>query len=118
MERIAGSPTAVVVSRIAPPETTEEVALSDFAFGVPDDFTGQGTIAVTNDGEQAHELTVTVPDGGAGGGLAAIAPGATGYVDLALEPGDYQFVCFVTDVDSGDPHFALGMQASVSIPGG
>jgi hypothetical protein len=85
---------------------------------VPEGFTGQGTVAVTNTGDQAHELTIVGGPADAqvgAGGLTTIAPGSTGYLDLDLPPGDYSFVCFVTDPDSGQIHLQLGMQADVTI---
>jgi uncharacterized cupredoxin-like copper-binding protein len=102
----------------APVQADATVSLSDFQFDVPQDFTGQGTVAVTNQGDQPHEWTIVggTPDAQVGaGGLTTIAPGETGYVDLDLAPGDYQFVCFVTDPESGQIHLQLGMQAEVTV---
>jgi uncharacterized cupredoxin-like copper-binding protein len=96
----------------------EEIGLHDFGFDVPDGFTGQGTVAVTNNGEQPHELTIVGGPGDAqvgAGGLTTIAPGETGYLDLDLAPGNYSFVCFVTDPESGQIHLQLGMQAEVAV---
>jgi plastocyanin len=100
-----------------PPAAEESVGMDDFAFAVPDGFTGTGVVEVTNTGEQAHELTVLTGDTPAGG-LAAIGPGQTGWVELGLEPGDHQFTCFVSDIDTGRPHLALGMQTDLTIPSG
>ena len=102
----------------APPETDGTIHMADYTYVLPDDFTGQGTYEVVNDGPQVHELTVsTGPDGGAGGGLAAIAPGATAYLPLEVADGD-SFVCFVSDEDTGAPHFTLGMNVPISLGGG
>ena len=96
-------------------ESASTIRLDDFAFDVPDDWDGQGAVEVVNDGSQPHELTI-VSDGQTGaGGLTAIAPGATGFVDLALRPGRYQFVCFVADPATGQIHLQLGMQSEVTI---
>lgn len=103
---------------VEPPEATATVHMSDFTYDVPADFTGQGVIEVVNDGPQVHELTIGAPDLSAGSGLAAIAPGATAYLPVDLEPGTYNFVCFVSDSESTDPHFALGMNIDVTVPGG
>jgi hypothetical protein len=115
-----------------------EIGLADFAFTVPDDFDGQGTFAVTNDGPQQHEVTIyaladgaTVDDALAffageaatgpppftsAGGLAAVGTDITSYVDLELEPGEYAFVCFLPDTEgSGAPHFTVGMAQQVTI---
>jgi uncharacterized cupredoxin-like copper-binding protein len=91
------------------------VGLENFAFDVPDDFSGQGTVEVTNNGDQPHELTILKADQTGAGGLATIAPGETGYIPIDLAPGDYTFVCFVTDPESGQIHLQLGMQANVTV---
>jgi uncharacterized cupredoxin-like copper-binding protein len=102
----------------APVEADQTIGLENFAFDVPDEFTGQGTFEVTNTGDQPHEWTIVggTDDAQVGaGGLTTIAPGETGYVDLDLPPGDYSFVCFVTDPESGNIHLQLGMQAEVTV---
>ena len=97
-------------------EATETVGMTEFEFDVPDDFSGQGTVEVVNTGEQAHEMTIVHADDQSGaGGLATIGPGKTGYVDLALEPGDYQLLCFITDPESGQFHVQLGMTKDLTI---
>ncbi len=101
----------------APPETDGTIHMADFTYTVPDDFTGQGTYEVVNDGPQVHELTISTATDNGDGGLAAIAPGATAYVDLDLAPADYNFTCFVSDADTGAPHFTLGMNVPVTIGG-
>ena len=101
-----------------PPETDGTITMSDYTYDVPADFTGHGTYEVVNDGPQVHELTVSNADNTVGGGLTAISPGATAYVDLDLPDGDYSFVCFVGDEDTGAPHFTLGMSVPVTIGSG
>lgn len=117
--------------------TVGEVALHDFAFGLPDDL--DGTVAVTNAGEQPHEMLlmhlgegVTLEEGLASlegpppadgpppaipaGGMQALMPGATGYLDLTtLPPGTYGLVCFIPDVETGQPHLALGMIGEIEV---
>lgn len=117
--------------------TVGEVTLHDFAFGLPDDL--DGTVAVTNAGEQPHEMLlmqlgegVTLEDAVASlegpppadgpppaipaGGMQALMPGATGYLDLAtLAPGTYGLVCFVPDPETGQPHLELGMVAEIQV---
>ncbi len=100
---------------VATPTPASTVGLSNFEFAVPEGFDGQGTVEVVNDGDQAHELTIITADQASAGGLTTIAPGETGYVDLALPPGDYRFVCFITDPDSGQIHLQLGMDQPVTI---
>jgi uncharacterized cupredoxin-like copper-binding protein len=97
-------------------DATETVGLDNFEFDLPDGFTGQGTVEVTNNGDQAHEMTIVHADDQSGaGGLATIGPGRTGYVDLALEPGDDTLLCFITDPGSGQLHFQLGMTTDFTI---
>lgn len=123
----------------APPQldTVGEVTLTDFAFGLPD--TLDGTVAVTNAGQQPHEMlllrlgegitleealaslegpppTDGPPPAIPAGGMQAIMPGDTGYLDLsALAPGTYGLVCFIPDPASGQPHLALGMVGQIQV---
>lgn len=101
-----------------PPETDGTIHMADFTYTVPDDFTGQGTYEVVNDGPQVHELTISTATDDGDGGLTAIAPGARAYVDLDLDPAVYTLSCFVSDVDTGQPHFLLGMSQNVTLPPG
>jgi uncharacterized cupredoxin-like copper-binding protein len=97
-------------------EATETVGLEEFSFDLPDDFTGQGTIAVTNNGVQGHEMTIVQgEDQLPAGGVTVIAPGQTAYVDLALPPDDYTLLCFVLDPASGQLHGQLGMTEPFTI---
>lgn len=102
----------------APPETEGTIHMADFTYVLPDDFTGQGTYEVVNDGPQVHEITISTATDDGDGGLAAIAPGATAYVDLDLAAADYNFTCFVGDAETGAPHFTLGMNLPVTVGGG
>lgn len=119
------------------PDTVGEVTLDDFAFGLPDDL--EGTVAVTNTGEQPHEmLLVQLAEGVSleealaalegppptdgpppaipAGGMQALMPGDTGYLDLGtLAPGRYGLVCFVPDPASGKSHVELGMVDEIEI---
>ncbi len=102
----------------AAPATDGTIHMADYTYTVPEDFTGQGTYEVVNDGPQVHELTISTASDDGDGGLSAIAPGATAYVELDLAPDDYNFTCFVSDVDTGAPHFTLGMNVPVTVGGG
>ncbi len=102
----------------AAPDTEGTIHMADYTYTVPDDFTGQGTYEVVNDGPQVHELTISTATDDGDGGLTAIAPGATAYVELDLAPDDYNFTCFVSDEDTGAPHFTLGMNVPVTVGGG
>ena len=122
---------------LADDEVGGEIELLEFGFGVPDDFNGEGTFAIANNGEQQHEATfyaladgATLDDalaffGGAAtgpppfesaGGLAAVAPGVDAYVELDLPPGEYALVCFLPDTaGDGAPHFTKGMALQVTV---
>jgi hypothetical protein len=117
------------------PNVTSTVVLRDFSFGIPAKLAGHSTIAVRNDGTQSHEMALfqlqpgkTIEDakrflftppgtappipapGQSVGGIAGLAPGATGYVELALKAGQYVAVCFLPDpTKNGLPHFIEGM---------
>lgn len=125
------------------PATDETVTLDDFEFGLPDGFTGSGQVTVENAGTQAHELTVyraadgataddvatylttdpstgaTVPPGpppiDGSTGATAMNPGQSNVVQLDLTPGEYLFICFIPDAETGAPHFTEGMVRTVTI---
>jgi hypothetical protein len=125
------------------PEAPETVALDDYQFDVPDGFTGAGAVAIENVGDQAHELAAyRVADGstaddvtafltaepGTGTtapagpppfdhttGIAATDPGNTNVAALELTAGEYVFICFLPDAETGAPHFTEGMVTTVTI---
>jgi uncharacterized cupredoxin-like copper-binding protein len=129
---VTGTPT-----KTPPPIAAHTATLHDFRFDLPDPFAGSGTLAVTNDGPQPHELAIvkledgkTAADIGAffanpdasgpppytdAGGMAALAPGQTGYLDLHLQPGNYAAICFVPDSATGKPHAMLGMVSAFTV---
>ena len=98
---------------------------------------GTQAILVTNNGEQEHEaflvqlspgitaqdfLAAFEPDAPPGpppglplGGLQSVAPGGRGTIITDFTPGNYAFICFVGDPDSGAPHFALGMLSEFTV---
>ena len=97
-------------------EAASTVAMRDFEFEVPDGWDGQGTVEVVNEGDQAHELTILGAETRWAGGPDRDRTGDDGLrVDLDLAPGDYTFVCFVTDPESGQIHLQLGMEQEVTI---
>jgi hypothetical protein len=128
-------------TELADDELSGEIGLDEFAFVLPDEFSGQGTYAVTDEGEQTHEIAVyQLADGATAddvvaffadpasasgpppitptGGAAAQAPGSTTYVTLDLAPGDYVAMCFLPDVSSdGAPHFTKGMIQPFTVEG-
>jgi plastocyanin len=119
--------------------TRFEVVGKDFAFELPAPNVAAGptTIALKNDGAEAHQaqvarindgktfadLTAALqgPDESAAlalielsGGPTNVDPGETVSTTTNLTPGTYAFLCFVAG-DDGIPHIAKGMVASVTV---
>jgi hypothetical protein len=131
------APLTVTPSRSpsSAPKPASTVTLREFSFTLPATLPGHATLAVRNDGTQSHEMAIfqlqpgktlddakrflltppgtapTIPaPGGFVGGITGLAPGATGYVELALKPGQYVAVCFLPDITkNGLPHAIEGM---------
>jgi hypothetical protein len=125
------------------PKAKATVTLSDFTFGFPPTgLPANGVVAVKNTGAQDHEIALyqlaagktfdeakaflLTPPGApppAGpppiteaGGLTGIAPGTTGYMKLALQPGTYVAACFLPDPTKGGlPHVIEGMLTTVTV---
>ncbi len=116
----------------AAPEPDLSMDMVDFGFAVSEPITvGPKEISVVNKGEQDHEAFLvglapgaTIQDflgafepgappgplpGRGLGGFQSIVSGGGGSFNVDLGPGDYAFVCFVEDPNTGTPHFALGM---------
>ena len=55
------------------------------------------------------------PPGEALGGFQSVVPGGSGTFRIDFTPGNYAFLCFVEDPNTGAPHFALGMVEEFSI---
>lgn len=118
------------------PEADTTLSLEDFDFSPSngDEFDGQGSIEIVNDGDQPHEAVVgLLPEGttvddfiafGVApifqplppqpyvdiGGIAATDPGQRSRIDLDLEPGDYVLACFLPNLDDETTnHIAEGM---------
>jgi plastocyanin len=128
---------------VKPPTTQGKVTLADYNFlGVDSLSAGKTTLEVLNGGPQTHELYVvklnngvtadqlktelaneasggTPPPGPApfddAGGMGAIAVNTTGYVTLDLTAGNYAFLCFIPDINKGEPHAALGMVKGITV---
>ncbi len=119
------------------------LTLSEYDFSITPGFDGQGSVLVTNNGAQAHEVAVSrIGEGGSleefmstlaadpatldpavaaryaesGGGITPIAPGMSAIVEFDLAAGDYVFICFVTDTGDMLPHFLHNMVKLVHIP--
>jgi hypothetical protein len=112
------------------------VKLLDFSFILPSEVkAGKQLWQVVNEGPQVHEIMIvklaegkTVGDimafmhapAGAPpfvnmGGLQALNPGASGWLNLDLEPGEYVALCHVPDPASGTPHEMMGMALPFSV---
>lgn len=121
------------------PTADGEIVTADFDIEMPDDFDGQGTYEITNNGAEPHEVTFYKVDGtleevekylaspqafkapppggeeglGFGGGGAAIAPGTSEFIELDLDPGVYVAACFVPGKQG--PHAFEGMALAVEV---
>jgi hypothetical protein len=115
----------------SPPVADVVVGMADYAFTVKNGTlsSGKHVVQVTNEGPQGHEVELvrlapgkTVkdllawigkpegpPPGDAIGGIVGVGNGATGYFNVELSPGNYGFICFVSDAKDGKPHFEHGM---------
>ena len=122
------------------------VRLFDFNFEFPETVVaGSQLWAVTNTGEQPHELLLArspapvtteqvlelmaseseeaTPTGGGPsfgdfepvGGIGWLSPGATAWTEVNLTPGTYVALCFVFDPTTGLHHVAMGMVAVVTV---
>ena len=112
------------------------VKLLDFSFVLPTQIqAGRQVWKVVNQGPQPHEFLLiklaegkTMADVGAfmeaphgvppfedAGGLQAINPGASGWLTLDLQPGNYVALCHVPDPATGHAHVELGMVMPFSV---
>ena len=122
--------TAATGSLAAEPQADVTMDMFDFGFSLSAPIpAGQQTIRVTNSGPQDHEGIVVQlapettieefiaaleeppgpPPGLPIGGLQTILNGGQGFFTADFAPGNYGLICFVSDVETGAPHFALGM---------
>ena len=116
------------------PEAGVTVTLDDFTFAVTGALAaGEQTIRFLNSGEQVHEAFLVrledgktaddylntppgeIPPGTSLGGITGIAPGDSQYIVVNLEPGTYALYCFLPDMASHAPHFALGMMQEIVV---
>ena len=125
--------TAAPADQPEAPEIDVSVGLSNFEFDAPETLAaGEKTLEVTYNGTQAHEMAAFKLDDGITtedmvailtgevelqgpppfaftGQVAVMTPGESGVTTLDLEAGTYALLCFVTDPETENPHFALGM---------
>lgn len=118
----------------ADPVAEQTIVAGDYVLAIPEGFTGQGVVELQNVGQEAHEISLMrLADGKtfddvlawygapAGpppftdvGGIGVIEPGGSAWANMALTPGHYLAVCFVSTAD-GVPHALVGMQAEFDI---
>lgn len=111
-----------------------DVVATDYAFAVPPRATpGRTTFRLTNDGKEAHFMSInklkdgvsvedaimsedpsTVTDGSWETELAAPGGEDEEFLTLDLEPGNYALFCFIPG-PTGDPHAFMGMQAELIV---
>ena len=130
------------------PAGDHTVHLSEYTFAHGGDeltgFDGSGTLTVTNEGAEIHELTIVrIRDGATTadviataslpmgaprpvpmpyqgvGGISFLSPGESGWIDLdalALSPGRYALVCFIPSPSDRTAHAAKGMVHEFTVP--
>lgn len=124
------------LSSTVEPTADVTMTLADYSFTSSTPLTaGQHVVRVENAATQPHELVIVrladgkTPDdlmawgatyegdlpGATMGGLAAIKPGGSAYVNLDLTPGNYVLLCFVPDKGDGKPHVMHGMMHPFTI---
>jgi hypothetical protein len=122
---VAGAP-----SNGAVPAADVTVTAVDFGYQMPSTVpAGKTTFAFVNGGTQNHEFGLVRLDPGytlqdvlahitddappswahVVPGMPDLAPGASEWQTLDLQPGTYVAICFDTDPATGEPHAALGM---------
>ena len=118
---------------------TADVTAVDYAFeGLPEEMpAGQVSIAMTNEGDEEHEMVLFRRNDGETRGIEELLelpeaeaeeavtfsgvtfapPGETGYLATELEPGTYFSVCFIPvgGAEDGPPHFTEGMAAQFEV---
>jgi uncharacterized cupredoxin-like copper-binding protein len=120
---------------VSEPSSQAQVVMKSFAYQVPAGLKGGAMVKVINQGDQPHEMAVVrlapgqtmqdylnwlkspkgPPPGQDVGGLQAVAPGGSGWLELPKEMGSYLLICNVPDPASGKPHWALGMISQVDL---
>ncbi len=113
---------------------TIDVVATDYAFTVPPRATrGRTSFVLTNDGKEAHFLSInklmdgvtldeammsedpsTVTDGSWETNLAAPGGNDEEVITFDLESGTYALFCFIPG-PTGEPHAALGMHAQIIV---
>lgn len=139
MNILAALVSAAVVSGatvpVAPPVVT--IHAKDFAFEGPRTIkAGPTTFRLVNDGKELHHLSIvkldkgkTMKDVGEAlkkqgpppawmhdvGGPNPAVPGGSVEATLALDAGEYAFLCFINSPGNPMPHMAKGMVGSITV---
>jgi uncharacterized cupredoxin-like copper-binding protein len=126
----------------AAPVSTSTIILGDFSFTLPAGFTGKGTVDISNQGTEVHELNLfklnpgktvaeakafvltppgTPPPAGPPPfteitGTVGLTPGQNAWLDMNLTPGNYMLICFFPDPKKKNiPHALEGMVKGFTI---
>ncbi len=120
----------------APPTADIAVKMTDYAWTVTPEITaGAHVLKIENEAAQAHELFIaqlapgkTVADLATWvgemkgpppakpiGGISGMMKGATVYVPVNLEPGEYGMYCFLPDAKNGKLHVEHGMMRQFTV---
>ena len=100
------------------PTADYSIETGEFYFKISEPVAGEATIAISNVGEQSHEVGIGKGPGGEDGEVTTIfapAPGGTMWTTLDLKPGDYTLVCFLPDPRTEKTHIKLGMEQEFSV---
>ena len=96
---------------------------------------GRSTIRIENVGAQPHEVAIVrlkpgkepmdfaewgerqvgAAPGTLAGGVSAIMPGASAFVNVDLKPGEYGLICFIPDAKDGKGHYHHGMAKKIAV---
>ncbi len=117
-----------------PPQANGSILMKDFSYTLPSVLTRSTvlTLQVSNQGSEPHELNIVKLASGKSvsdilsffqapsgpppfeemGGMAALAPGVSGWLKIHLEPGNYAMYSFMPDEKTGKAQLTLGMLAS------
>jgi hypothetical protein len=120
----------------AEPQADIVMTLKDYDFELSKPLAaGRYTIRIENAGPQPHEVAfVRLKDkkkpidfaewgekqvgpapGTLHGGVSAIMPGTSAFVNVDLPPGEYGLICFLPDMKDGKGHFHHGMIKQVKV---
>lgn len=102
---------------IVQPAADFDVTVGEFYFDMPHELpSGEITLALTNMGEQGHEMIIADEIKKKEFGVFyAPAPGGKVWYEVTLEPGTYVAVCRFTDPKTGKEHLDLGMRTEFTV---